>query len=233
MLHENPWDELGFQIQICCLIISPAFVAAGVYLTLKHIVIELSPSLSFLKPRLYTWIFILCDILSLVLQGAGGGIAATADRGTNMVDVGNNLMMAGIVWQVVTLIVFWSLCTAYWYRIHTHKSTLSASALALMESRRFVFFYTCMVIAFTGIFARCVYRIAEMSQGWASDIMQDEAGFIALEGVMILVAVIALTVAHPGLVFPEMQRHTVKGWTGRTEEEKEVEDAESGGSGRK
>ena len=60
--------------------------------------------------------------------------------------------------------------------------------------------------------------------------MQDEAGFIALEGVMILIAVIALTIGHPGVAFPEMQAHRVKGWTGRTEEEKEVEDQESGQS---
>lgn len=35
MLHDNPWDGNGFNIQICCLIIAPAFIAAGVYLTLK------------------------------------------------------------------------------------------------------------------------------------------------------------------------------------------------------
>ena len=33
ILHDNPWDETGFQMQICCLIIAPAFLAAGVYLT--------------------------------------------------------------------------------------------------------------------------------------------------------------------------------------------------------
>ena len=33
ILNDNPWDETGFQMQICCLIIAPAFFAAGVYLT--------------------------------------------------------------------------------------------------------------------------------------------------------------------------------------------------------
>ena len=32
LLNDNAWSENGFQIQICCLIISPAFFAAGVYL---------------------------------------------------------------------------------------------------------------------------------------------------------------------------------------------------------
>jgi hypothetical protein len=31
-----------------------------------------------IKPKFYTWIFIYCDIFTLVLQGVGGGIAASA-----------------------------------------------------------------------------------------------------------------------------------------------------------
>lgn len=97
MLHTNAYSSNGFEIQICCLIIAPAFIAAGVYLTLKHIVIELGADFSRLRPRLYTWIFIFCDILSLVLQGAGGGTAATADHGSSLQDVGTDLMITGIV----------------------------------------------------------------------------------------------------------------------------------------
>lgn len=105
MLHHNPWDGNGFDIQICCLIIAPAFIAAGIYLNLKHIVLEVGPSFSHLRPKFYTWIFILCDLFSLILQGTGGGVAATADDGSSFQKVGNDLMMAGIVWQVITLLL--------------------------------------------------------------------------------------------------------------------------------
>lgn len=33
ILHNNPWDGTGFNMQICCLIIAPAFITAGIYLT--------------------------------------------------------------------------------------------------------------------------------------------------------------------------------------------------------
>ena len=94
MLYNNPFDDIGFQIQICCLIISPAFVSAGIYLTLKHIVITFGESWSWLRPAWYTYIFIAGDLLSLVLQGAGGGLAATADNGSSLQDVGTNLMVS-------------------------------------------------------------------------------------------------------------------------------------------
>lgn len=46
-----------------------------------------------------------CDFISLLLQGTGGGLAATAntDSGT---DAGVNVMIAGLVWQVVSLALF-------------------------------------------------------------------------------------------------------------------------------
>lgn len=37
--------------------------------------------------------------------------------------------------------------------------------------------------------------------------MQSESDFIALDSVMIVIAVLCLTAFHPGFIFPEMQMH--------------------------
>ena len=136
-------------------------------------------------------------------------------------------MMAGIVWQVVTLLIFGGLCTSYALRIRSHRHELPARATTLLNERRFKMFLAAMLLAYLCIFARCVYRIAEMANGWGNSIMQDEAGFIALEGAMIAIATVLLTVFHPGLAFPEMQQHKVKGWSGVTEQEKEMSETVS------
>ena len=54
-----------------------------------------------LRPNWYTYVFIACDVSSLVMQSVGGALAATADPGGKIGDVGTNLMIAGIIWQVV------------------------------------------------------------------------------------------------------------------------------------
>ncbi|ERF75878.1 hypothetical protein EPUS_01244 [Endocarpon pusillum Z07020] len=95
LLNDNPFSEGGFNMQIICLTLAPAFIAAGIYLTLKHVVICFGEEHSYLKPRYYTWLFIFCDLVSLTLQGAGGGIAATTTNGSSEQAVGNDLMMAG------------------------------------------------------------------------------------------------------------------------------------------
>ena len=207
-MHGNPWSSTGFEMQICCLIIAPAFIAAGIYLTLKHIVIELGSSFSVLQPKFYTWIFISCDILSLILQGAGGGTAASADTGSSLQNVGTDLMITGIVWQVITLLVFGILVSIYVLR--TSKNTLAPSAHQLLSTLRFKLFLGSLVIAYITVFTRCVYRIAELAPGWKNPIMQSEAEFIVLDGVMVAIATICLTVFHPGTCFEEMQMHKGK-----------------------
>ncbi|KAL8779023.1 MAG: hypothetical protein Q9213_007138 [Squamulea squamosa] len=204
LLHDNPWDGIGFQMQICCLIIAPSFFAAAIYLTLKHIVLTFGPEHSRIVPKWYTWIFIGCDLFSLILQGAGGGLAASADKQSTQ-DAGSHLMLAGIVWQVFTLIVFAALAGDFVLRASRARSSLTLAASELLRSTKFKLFSTGLIVSFLAILIRCVYRIAELAGGWKNDIMQNEAEFIVLEGVVIVVAVICQTAFHPGYCFPPMQ----------------------------
>ena len=229
MLHSNPYSSNGFEIQICCLIIAPAFIAGGVYLTLKHITLEIGANFSRIRPKLYTWTFCLADFFSLVLQGAGGGIAATANAGSSLQVVGNNLMMSGIVWQVFTLIIFGGMVGDYASRVYAHRSELEPSAIKLMKAMRFKLFISGLVLAYLTIITRCIFRIGEMAKGWGNPIMQDQADFIALDGVMITIATLCLTAFHPGLVFPEMQMHGKTSPVGEftTAEAEKVHDSDS------
>ncbi|KAF2680799.1 sphingoid long-chain base transporter RSB1 [Lentithecium fluviatile CBS 122367] len=204
MMNNNPYDTIGFQIQICCLIIAPAFFAAGIYLTLKHFTLTFGESWSRLRPAWYTYIFITGDIFSLVLQGAGGGIAATADNGSTMLDVGTNLMITGVVFQVVILFIFGFFLVEYTLRTYRRADQLSAQSLALLQDTKFRLFIGGILIAYLGIFTRCVYRIPELTGGWRSSLMRDEPSFIALEGVMITLSVLTMTIFHPGFCFPAL-----------------------------
>lgn len=229
MLHSNPWSSNGFEIQICCLIISPAFITAGVYLTLKHIALELGANFSRIRPKFYTWIFCLADLFSLIIQGAGGGIAATANNGSSLQNVGNDMMMAGIVWQVFTLLIFGGMVGDYASRVYARRSELEHSAVKLMNATRFKLFIGGLVLAYLTIITRCVFRIGEMANGWGNPIMQDQGDFIGLDSVMITIATFCLTAFHPALVFPEMQMHGTTSPMGEftTADAEKVHDAES------
>ena len=147
-------------------------------------ILTIGEEYSRLPAKYYTWIFILCDLFSLVLQGAGGGLAATADS-DNGAKTGNNLMMAGIVFQVFTLLIFGGLAGEYVRRALQRRNEWSQSVVNLLSSTRFKLFLASIFTAYTVIFIRCVYRIAEMAGGWKNEIMQNEVEFIVLDGVSV------------------------------------------------
>ncbi|KAL8677732.1 MAG: hypothetical protein Q9186_005867 [Xanthomendoza sp. 1 TL-2023] len=168
-------------------------------------VIAFGPEHSRLVPKWYTWIFIGCDLFSLILQGVGGGIASSAES-ESASDAGSNIMLAGIVWQVITLIVFAALAADFTLRVTRARSNLTLAASELLQSTKFRLFGAGLVTAYLTILIRCVYRIAELAGGWKNDIMRNEAEFIVLEGVVIVIAVFCLTAFHPGYCFPPMQK---------------------------
>ncbi|EKD17926.1 uncharacterized protein L3040_004466 [Drepanopeziza brunnea f. sp. 'multigermtubi'] len=211
MMHKNPYSDTGFTIQISCLIFSPAFIAAGIYLTLKHLVRAFGEQRSRIPARWYTWIFITCDFISLLLQAIGGGMAGSAGDDADLRDLGTDLMIAGIVWQVATLLAFAGLVVDYVVRTRFAWEAVDPQAKALLASGKFKGFVAAVTVAFVTVFLRCVYRIVEMVGGWANPIMRDEPSFIVFEGVMIVLAVLAMTVFHPGYCFPQKTRPTKAG----------------------
>ncbi|ORX96845.1 RTA-like protein [Clohesyomyces aquaticus] len=67
-IHSNPFAENPFLIQIICLKIAPAFLAAGIYLCLIRIVLVFGTQNSRIKLLSYTRIFISYDVASLLPQ---------------------------------------------------------------------------------------------------------------------------------------------------------------------
>ena len=163
LLHYNPYNYVGFEIQICCLTLAPAFNSAAIYLILKHLVIQLGRKSSRIRPKYYTWGFIVADFMALSLQGAGGGIAATAGNNDAFRNTGDHLMVTGISWQVLTLIVFAFATGDYTKRRFSSSEPFSPTAQALLHNTKFRIFIAAQLVVFTCIFIRCVYRIAEMA----------------------------------------------------------------------
>jgi len=188
MMNENPWSSDGFKMQVCCLILAPSFLAAGFYLSIKHIILYLGKESSRLAPRWYTWAvciilmkgrlfktspkatifhhtnpisqFIGCDIVSILTQAAGGGIASAATNGDNLLDVGNGLIMAGIAFQVATMATCIVLTTDFAFRLARNRRNKAPTtgALEALSNKKFLFYLGCSALGFMTIFIRCVYR---------------------------------------------------------------------------
>ncbi|KAF2124209.1 RTA1-domain-containing protein [Dothidotthia symphoricarpi CBS 119687] len=212
MMVDNPWSESGFRLQIVCLVLGPSLIAAAIYLTLKHFVLYCGPQYSLIKARLYPWVFIGCDIGSIALQSIGGGLAAAGGKNNfRLVNAGNNMIVAGIAFQVATMAVCGLLMVVYIlrYRKSARKDTLDEKSSYQIQKEqgtvatwKVKVFGSMVVLAYTTVLIRCIYRLPEMAGGWGNPLMRNEQEFLLLDGMMIAIACVALTVFHPAYYFP-------------------------------
>ncbi|KAE8402050.1 RTA1 like protein-domain-containing protein [Aspergillus pseudonomiae] len=206
LMNKNPWDGGAFKLQIVAIILGPTFIAAGIYLTLKHIILSLGPEHSRLKPKLFTWIFIGCDIGSLILQAAGGGVAAAAGSDQrDLLNAGNDIIITGIAFQVATMSVCGVLALDFFIRYLRRSS--GEKALGGGNGRNNIKLVVIAdIFAYFTVLIRCIYRIPEMAGGWGNPLMQKEDEFLVLDGMMVALAVLALTVFHPGFFLPSLRK---------------------------
>ncbi|KAJ5151172.1 RTA1-domain-containing protein [Penicillium canariense] len=194
---ECPYNSTAFMIQIATLIIAPVFFTAGIYILLARYIQIFGKETSFLAPKLYLWIFCTCDIISLVIQAAGGGIASSeSDDPHGNPDPGTHTMVAGIVFQLVSISVFVYCTIDFFLRIKRlgQLKAFTQGPLLLLTGA--------MVLSVLCIYVRSIYRTIELAQGWTGYLITHESYFIGLDGVMMIIAVAVFNVCHPGWLLP-------------------------------
>lgn len=121
---------------LICLTIGPAFLSGAVYLCLARIVVVYGEGISRFSPRTYTITFTTFDFISLLLQAIGGAIASTSNT-TSSKQTGINIMIAGLSWQVVSLVIFILLCSEYAWRVYKRTGGLEPAFERLRQTLLF------------------------------------------------------------------------------------------------
>ncbi|CAM1502405.1 Fc.00g043890.m01.CDS01 [Cosmosporella sp. VM-42] len=193
IVHDNPFSFNGFLMQIICITIAPVFFCSAIYVLLSQVINFVDPSFSRFKPQLFYWVFIPCDIVSLILQATGGALSCVgSDR--SAVEVGEHISLAGLIFQVITLVIFCGLFADY-----VIMAARSPSRNRI--TKNLTVFLGFLFLATVFILIRCAYRIVELQQGYFSAIFRDENLFMALESSVMCVAVLLLNAGHPGKGF--------------------------------
>ncbi|THC91407.1 hypothetical protein EYZ11_009136 [Aspergillus tanneri] len=182
----------AFLMQISTLIIAPTFFTAGIYLLLGRFIQVLGRESSILSPNLYLWIFCTCDVISLVIQAIGGGMASSeADKVGGDTAPGTHIMVAGIVFQMFSITVFVACAADFVRRVILHRLLPSTSVSIYPLFGAIVFSVLC-------IYVRSIYRTIELSEGWSGYLITMERYFIALDGAMMVLCVAIFNIFHPG-----------------------------------
>ncbi|EXL99292.1 RTA1 like protein-domain-containing protein [Fusarium oxysporum II5] len=203
---QCPYNSTAFLMQISTLIIAPVFFTAGVYIILGRLIQVFGRDCSILGPSLYLWIFCTCDVISLVVQAIGGGLAsAEVNKVNGNTDPGTNTMVAGIVFQLASMSVFVALAIDFLIR-STRRGMLKSgkqSSIPILSA---------MTLSLLCIYLRSIYRTIELSQGWTGYLITHERYFIALDGAMMVIAVGIFNFIHPATFLPRSSAEDTGEW---------------------
>ncbi|KAJ5722870.1 RTA1 domain protein [Penicillium malachiteum] len=202
MLHHNPFNFNSFLLYLICLTIAPAFFSAAIYICLGKIITIYGTQLARFRPRTYTVIFVSCDLTSLVLQAAGGAIASIADSDqVSLQNTGVNIMIAGLAFQVASLLLFMVLATEFIFAVHkSSKEERNDEFTGLRQQLKWKMFLYCLGLATVTIFIRSTFRVAELKGGFSSALANNQVDLMVLESSMVSIACICLTAGHPAFI---------------------------------
>ncbi|EFY92547.1 RTA1 domain protein, putative [Metarhizium acridum CQMa 102] len=182
-----PYNQNAFLMQITTLIIGPTFFTAALYILLGKLIVVMGRKSSLLSARMYTIVFCTCDVISLVVQAAGGALASFASgRPDGDTWPGTYIMVAGVGFQLFTMTVFALLAVNFVTR--SIKLGIPRSYYAILGA---------MFISLLAIYIRSIYRTLELTGGWNGTLIRDQPLFIGLDAVLMVVAAAVFLVVDP------------------------------------
>ncbi|KAF7334945.1 RTA1-like protein [Mycena venus] len=204
---KNPHNLLPYEIQMTATIVGPTPLLAANFLTLGKLVERLGPRYCRLPPKMYSIMFLACDLVALCVQAAGGAIASIAVGKKRDPESGGHIMLGGIIFQLIAILAYVSLAAEFLVRYTTerpmsksneHRGTLTprlrllVGALALNT--------LCLVVRNIDIDIRAIYRTVELINGFSGPIISTQWYFNVFDGMMIALAILIVNVAHPGIL---------------------------------
>ncbi|KAI0172941.1 RTA1-domain-containing protein [Hypoxylon sp. FL1284] len=193
--HYDPWLGTGWIIQYAIITLAPVFMTAAVYVCIGRIAEIVGHGVFNINPKLYSRVFIPNDVLALIVQAAGGAISVSEPVTTEGVTPGAAVVIAGLVYQVVSLTVFFVLFTAVLWPANVFN--VKASRLPPRQAKSLRNFIICIITAVLLIIGRSAFRVAELSQGVRGGLVHDELLFIIFDSFPVAIATIIITVVHP------------------------------------
>ncbi|KAJ7607918.1 RTA1 like protein-domain-containing protein [Roridomyces roridus] len=188
-------------------VLAPTPLLAADFIILSSIVEELplGERYSWLTPRRYTAIFLSSDVIALAIQAVGGGLVSGAQT-LALANRYAHIVLAGILFQLVVIILF-SVLGIDLVRRYIQDKPVRGKAERQLRSptkmpipKRLKWMLAVLAVSIIALFIRSIYRTVELSDGWSGRIIETEVYFNVFDGSMVIIAVYAVMVGHPGLL---------------------------------
>ncbi|KAI7285791.1 RTA1-domain-containing protein [Hortaea werneckii] len=196
---EAPDYTLGpYIIQSIFLLVAPALFAASIYMMLGRIVVMLDAQRAlFIRVSWLTKIFVCGDVLSFLMQAAGGGLLSSGDVDT--INTGESVVVGGLFVQIVFFGLFVISASIFHVRI-SRMPTQRCYELPFWKPQMYALYAVSIAI-----FVRSIVRVVEFLQGYSGFIITHEAFLYVFDAVVMWGAMATMNWIHPGQVAEELR----------------------------
>ncbi|KAM6522980.1 hypothetical protein FALCPG4_012587 [Fusarium falciforme] len=177
-----------YVLQTLLLLLGPTCYAASIYMILGRYIRQLEgQQFSLIQPDWLTKIFLFGDIVSIALQGIGGGKLVNADTPDDRTTA-QNIIIGGLVVQILFFGLFIAVTGLFHFRFRRHSTTPPSSWQRLL-----VVIYVASIL----ILIRSLFRMIEYIEGHDGELQSKEVYVLVLDAVPMTIASIGLNIFHP------------------------------------
>ncbi|KAJ5673434.1 hypothetical protein N7507_002561 [Penicillium longicatenatum] len=212
--HFHTTSTTLYAMQTLFVLLAPTLYAASIYMVLGRIIVFLhGEHLSLVPVRFLTKIFVMGDVLSFVLQGAGGGVMSSSGS-ANFLIVGQWIIVAGLCVQLLFFGAF--IITSMLFHVKIGRSPTQEAENSKINGfsrdwRGLLFaLYTASVL----ILIRSVYRVIEFAEGNNGYVISHEVFLYVFDATMMFLVMVVMNAFHPSVVLrgnPSIHHREQKG----------------------
>ncbi|KAM5342155.1 hypothetical protein ACJ41O_015186 [Fusarium nematophilum] len=184
---KDPYHLIFYIINYFFIVTAPVFMAASVYTILSALIPRLGRQHALLSPRVILWFFITSDAVATVVQVTGAALVGRRASARKDPKPANNVLLAGLAYQVFAMTVFIALTTVF---IARGRQAIKKAGILM--------FITVLSMATLMIYLRTVFRLAEAAEGLWGPLSVHEVHFACLEFAPVALAVLLFAAYHPG-----------------------------------
>lgn len=192
--HYDPEGLGPFIMQSLLILLGPALFAASIYMTLGRIIRAVQAErLAVIPPAWQTRLFVMGDVLSFLLQMAGGGIQAVGTL--ELLHTGEKIITAGLFVQIAFFGLFTVTSVVVNWRL---RSRPTAKFMRNDVPRQPILYMLYSVSAL--ILIRSIFRVVEYIQGNAGYLLRNEIWLYIFDALLMAIVMLTFLLYHPTLL---------------------------------
>lgn len=180
---------------------APPFIAATIYMFLGRIMLSLNAEhLSSMQPKWLTPIFVINDIICFLTQIAGAGVQVTGDA--HVMSIGTKATLAGLIFSLIVFCFFVLIAAVFHRRLSQHPTSKVIRNPKLAWKR----YMWALYMACFAVMLRNLIRTIQFGADKESPLNTKGAFIYVFDGFLMLLAMLAILIYHPGLLIKKARR---------------------------